>query len=178
MRSRRHRGRRKMEGSVELNLAAMLDMAFQLLTFFILTFRPSPVEGQISLALPPPGAVATLPTKAPASGGNDSSQPPAGKRALLISVRAEKDGSVRSLMMGFDGVFEGPATPRNLAWLDSRMKTVFSIEGEPFDEILIRAAPELDYEELLKILEICARQKLPDGTPLTKIGFVELPDKK
>ena len=32
----------------------MLDMAFQLLTFFILTFRTVPVEGQINLRLPPP----------------------------------------------------------------------------------------------------------------------------
>ena len=39
---------------VELNLAAMLDMAFQLLTFFILTFKPAPVEGQITLRLRPP----------------------------------------------------------------------------------------------------------------------------
>ena len=34
--SRRHR-RRRIKKGVELNLAAMLDMAFQLLTFFILT---------------------------------------------------------------------------------------------------------------------------------------------
>ena len=49
--------RRKRRGSgeeVELNLAAMLDMAFQLLTFFILTFKPAPVEGQVNLRLPPP----------------------------------------------------------------------------------------------------------------------------
>ena len=37
---RKKKSRGKEE--VELNLAAMLDMAFQLLAFFILTFRPSP----------------------------------------------------------------------------------------------------------------------------------------
>ena len=36
--------RRRKQGDVELNLAAMLDMAFQLLTFFILTFKPPPAE--------------------------------------------------------------------------------------------------------------------------------------
>jgi biopolymer transport protein ExbD len=41
---RRHRKHRD-QGSVEMNLAAMLDMAFQLLTFFILTIRPAPMEG-------------------------------------------------------------------------------------------------------------------------------------
>ena len=47
---RRHKRRKRNQGDVELNLAAMLDMAFQLLTFFILTFRPSPVEGQVDSA--------------------------------------------------------------------------------------------------------------------------------
>ena len=40
---------RRSQGDVELNLASMLDMAFQLLAFFILTFRPSPIEGQLML---------------------------------------------------------------------------------------------------------------------------------
>ena len=53
---RRHR--RRKSATVDLNLAAMLDMAFQLLTFFILTFRPAPVEGQLGLHLPPPVATA------------------------------------------------------------------------------------------------------------------------
>ena len=39
----------------------MLDMAFQLLTFFILTYRPPPTEGQIYLRLPPPEGVAAQP---------------------------------------------------------------------------------------------------------------------
>jgi len=39
------RKKRHIEGDVQLNMAAMLDMAFQLLAFFILTYRPAPVEG-------------------------------------------------------------------------------------------------------------------------------------
>ena len=50
----RRRRKRRSQSEVELNLAAMLDMAFQLLAFFVLTFRPPPLEGQISLRLPPP----------------------------------------------------------------------------------------------------------------------------
>ena len=38
---------------VELNVTAMLDMAFQLLAFFVLTFRPGPVEPAVQLHLPP-----------------------------------------------------------------------------------------------------------------------------
>ncbi len=50
----RRRLKRHNPSEVELNLAAMLDMAFQLLAFFVLTFRPPPAESQISLRLPPP----------------------------------------------------------------------------------------------------------------------------
>ena len=47
----------RSQGDVELNMAAMLDMAFQLLAFFILTFRPSAVESQVSLRMPPAKAL-------------------------------------------------------------------------------------------------------------------------
>ena len=36
----------------DLPITPMLDMSFQLLAFFIFTFRPAPPEGQIALALP------------------------------------------------------------------------------------------------------------------------------
>jgi biopolymer transport protein ExbD len=36
----------------DLPITPMLDMSFQLLAFFIITFRPSPTEGQLALALP------------------------------------------------------------------------------------------------------------------------------
>ena len=43
----------KSDEEVTLNVTAMLDMAFQLLAFFVLTFRPPPAEAQIFLKLPP-----------------------------------------------------------------------------------------------------------------------------
>ncbi len=57
---RRHFSRGQTE--VELNLASMLDMAFQLLAFFVLTFHPSPIEGQLSLHLPPAVPVTNVAT--------------------------------------------------------------------------------------------------------------------
>ena len=39
----RYKKKARSHGEVELNMTAMLDMAFQLLAFFILTFHPSPV---------------------------------------------------------------------------------------------------------------------------------------
>jgi biopolymer transport protein ExbD len=38
----------------DLPITPMLDMSFQLLAFFIMTFKPAPTEGQIAMSLPPP----------------------------------------------------------------------------------------------------------------------------
>ena len=48
--SRRNRSGQHVDP--DLPITPMLDMSFQLLAFFIFTFRPAPTEGQILLALP------------------------------------------------------------------------------------------------------------------------------
>jgi Biopolymer transport protein ExbD/TolR len=62
---RRHRGQSTDFVEADLPITPMLDMSFQLLAFFIMTFKPSPTEGQIAMSLPPndpggPGAAAPL----------------------------------------------------------------------------------------------------------------------
>src|SRR5262245_36396794 len=48
--------KRKRQGTdyvePDLPITPMLDMSFQLLAFFIMTFQPTPTEGQIALTLP------------------------------------------------------------------------------------------------------------------------------
>lgn len=51
--ARRHKAEPSLE--VELPITPMLDMAFQLLAFFILTYRPSDLEGHLDLSLPAAG---------------------------------------------------------------------------------------------------------------------------
>jgi hypothetical protein len=52
MRHRRRQGTDFVEP--DLPITPMLDMSFQLLAFFILSFKPMPTEGQITVNLPPP----------------------------------------------------------------------------------------------------------------------------
>ena len=49
-----HRRGRQQSPATEpdLPITPMLDMSFQLMAFFILTFRPVPTEGQLALVLP------------------------------------------------------------------------------------------------------------------------------
>jgi biopolymer transport protein ExbD len=175
--SRRRKKKKRESGEVELNLAAMLDMAFQLLAFFILTFKPSAVEGQINLTLPPPMAVTNVTEAASPSETSDAPAPP-GAKTMIITVTGRPAGQVESVTVGLGKLFVGPADPVKLRDLDQRLKQVFLLEGTPFDQVLLRVGKDLAYGELMKIVEVCTRQKMADGTKVNKISFVEIEEKQ
>jgi biopolymer transport protein ExbD len=162
------RRKRRSQGDVELNLAAMLDMAFQLLTFFILTFRPAPIEGQISLRLPPPQAVVVSKDAKPAGENTKDTSPIQGVNTLTISIFANpKTGEIASLGIGETQV-------PSVAALNGRLHEVFADPGNPFDQVIVQVTDGCRYDELMKVIEICTHQVFPDGKKLTKLSFVEV----
>jgi biopolymer transport protein ExbD len=165
----RRRKKRQIQGDVELNLAAMLDMAFQLLSFFIFAFRPAPLEGQISLRMPPPQA--TVVVKDGQAPGEDTSNtnPMQGMNTLTITVYADqKSGSITGL-----GVQD--AQVGGLPALAGKLKELFSDPGNPFEQVIIQVSDACRYDELMKVIDICTHQKLPGSDKLPKLSFVELP---
>jgi biopolymer transport protein ExbD len=165
---RRSRKKRSAPG-VELNLAAMLDMAFQLLAFFMLTFKPAPTEGQVSLRLPPPQAAMVVKGGQKAGSDEKNTNPIAGVNTLTISVFANpKTGVIESLGIG-------EAQVPSVAALDGKLKEVFADPGNPFDQVIIQVSDQCRYDELMKIVDICTRQTLPNGQRLAKLSFVEVP---
>jgi biopolymer transport protein ExbD len=166
---RRRRKKRRPQGSVELNLAAMLDLAFQLLTFFILTFKPAPVEGQILLRMPPAEAVSPLQTASQPGDDAANTDPLQGLNSLVISVIPNESGGIGSMAIG-----ESPLG--TLTGLDDRLRTVLSDPISPFDQVVIQVGSGLRYDALMGVIDVCTRQRLPDGQRLTKLSFVELPD--
>ena len=173
--SRRHKRKRSSQEEVTLNLAAMLDMAFQLLAFFILTFKPAPVEGQINLNLPPPVPIASQQEQAKIE--DDKGDGIAAAHTLSITIVAAGNGQVGSISVGLAKLFDGPMDSRKLSILDRRLKDVFAIEGKPFDQVLLRVGKALNYGELMRIIDVCTRQKMADGKPVNKISFIELTEK-
>jgi biopolymer transport protein ExbD len=169
----RKRRRRRSQSEVELNLAAMLDMAFQLLAFFILTFRPPPLEGQISLKLPPPQG--TMVVKDGQQAGSDlkNKNPLEGVTSLTISVLADpRTGTITSLGIGENNQTQIPDIPT----LDRELQRYLGDPGNPFNQVIIQVSDSCRYEELMKVIDICTHQKLPDGKKLSKLTFVGLPD--
>ena len=167
---RKRRKKRRPQSDVELNLAAMLDMAFQLLAFFILTFRPAPIEGQISLRLPLPQATAIVEGAQQAGEDYTNTNPIQGINTLTISVIADpKTGDISGLGIGESQV-------PSLAALDGRLKEVFADAGNPFDQVILQVSDSCRYDELMKVIDVCTHQTLPDGRKLSKLSFVGLPD--
>lgn len=162
--------KRHIQGEVELNMAAMLDMAFQLLAFFILTYQPGAVEGCIAIRMPPPGFVA----KPEASSGGGTTSPAeadslAGAASLEVAVTADKKGGIASIRVAQ----HAPVT--TLTELEQKLRGLMKVTNVPFEQILLKVSPDLDYENVLKVVEICARNKLTSGGDQTKLNIVELP---
>jgi biopolymer transport protein ExbD len=168
--SRRRPRKRRKQGEVELNLAAMLDMAFQLLTFFILTFKPAPVEGQVSLRLPPPQPVVTARTQAKTAGSADMNVT-TGLESLVISALPNKSGGLGTMM-----VFDQPVG--TLAGLNAELQEKLTAENTPFEQVVIQVGSGLRYDALMSVVDICTRQRMSNGQPLTKLSFVELPEQE
>ncbi len=167
----RRRHRRKNSGAVKLNVTAMLDMAFQLLAFFILTFRPAPIEGHLSLNMPPPIPQTNVQsTQTVGTEGNSSPN----LHALHLFVTATEAGDVSQVRLESNVIAAGRLTPATVAGIGRRIAPLFAAGNVLYDRIQIEVDRNLRYEELLKLVDVCAQQKLPDGKPLGKVSFVEM----
>lgn len=169
----RRKKRRRDQGSVEMNLAAMLDMAFQLLTFFILTFRPAPVEGQLSLNLPPPVQVVKDDAQAADNAGNEAADM-VGLETLHLQVMANDRGGVKQVILEASPVVQGEMDEANTQRLDRELRRIFGTKMIAFDRIQIAVERRVRYGELMKVIDVCTRQKTPDGQQMRKISFTEL----
>lgn len=162
------RKRKRHQNEVELNLAAMLDLAFQLLVFFILTFKPSPVEGQVLLRMPPPQPVTNIDAAQQAGADPRNTNPVQGLNTLTISAIAHPDGSLKQMALG-DTAYT------SVAALERRLTAVIGDPTFGFDQVIVQVDSRLRYEALMQVIDVCTRQKLPSGEHLSKLSFVELP---
>lgn len=167
---RRKKKRRRSQGDVELNLAAMLDMAFQLLAFFILTFKPAPFEGQIALQMPDARPLAKVEGGQAAGSDTNDKSPLLGLDTLTVTALSTPSGEIAGLRLG-----EGEPTP-SLRVLEDQLAAAFADPGTPFEQVVLHVGSKLKYEYLMQLMDVCTRIKLPSGERLQKLSFVELPD--
>ncbi len=96
--------KRRSDEEVTLNVTAMLDMAFQLLAFFVLTFKPPPGEDQIYLKLPPAQPVATwAERRRPAQDETKDIKDVKPTKSLIVTLDDRNGGSITDVIVGIPG---------------------------------------------------------------------------
>lgn len=148
---------------VEVQITPMLDMAFQLLTFFILTFRPMPTEGQFSMNLLPSAPSIDITQTDQKTDQNDSSDTPAMLRTLTVQLRSNLDGTLAQMSIGENDF-------PTLDLLKSRLKEIVADKTLPFDQAVIQSDPGLKYEDLMRVIDVFAGPEVG----ITKLSFSEL----
>lgn len=155
---------KKQKGiDVEIPVTPMLDMAFQLLTFFILTYRPAPSEGQFGMNLMPAAPIIKMDAAAPpASDANANPDVPAALRTMTTQLRANPDGTLGRVTIEENEL-------QGMEQLRAKLREILDPSKDlPFEQALIQADPDLKYEELMKVIDVFSSLKI------NKISFAEL----
>jgi biopolymer transport protein ExbD len=138
--------RKKIQKSEEpqIPITPMLDMAFQLLTFFVLTYRPAPSEGQIIMNLLP--AQPSTAITAPAPSEKPSEALPATLRTLPTVLKAGAGGRLEQILVG-----DTPLATDTKA-LETELDKYFSDPDLPFEQTMLKVDPRLRYSELMRVM--------------------------
>ena len=147
-RARARRGRLQNDQEVMFPVTPMLDMAFQLLAFFILTFKAPTAETHLDLDLP--ATPAALPA---AAKGQARAKPPRAadsdlENDLLVRAQADDLGDLKTLRLG-------EAVLPDLETLGKRLtQYVGLLENKPLRVRLV-ADDTLRYESAAQIIAVC-----------------------
>lgn len=130
-------------------VAPMLDMAFQLLAFFILTFRTPSAETHLDLYLP------TTPAALPAASRGQARPSPARtvdadlENDVLLRAEADDLGDLKALRLG-------EAVVPDLAALGDRLQRYARLLGRQPLRVRLLADDRLRYEPAARIIATCS----------------------
>lgn len=167
MKFRKHRSTTG-DAKVEIQMTPMLDMIFQLLVFFILTFRPVIDEGQfgVNVSSSTTSSTSALPTMVPGM-IDDGSQnmneiqfnPPL--RVRLVSM---SDGRLAG-----NGIILGDRPLRSMEYLLFELRSL--VRGSPDDfEVVIESDANLRYDHIVQAVNAISHagvKKINFGAPVT-----------
>ncbi|MCE9556050.1 MAG: biopolymer transporter ExbD [Planctomycetes bacterium] len=172
--SRRKQHNASSGDEVKLNMTAMLDMAFQLLAFFVLTFKPAPVEEQIAMRMPDPSRIAIrTPPPPPVGGGVEPVD--FGSQQLTVSLYPDKAGELDTIAVATTRVAVDGTQKQKIAALHLDLSRKFAHPGNSFDKVVLMVGSTMRYDTVIQVMDMCSQLKFADGTQLKKLTFVELP---
>ena len=155
-----HHRRRQATDHVQpdLPITPMLDMSFQLMAFFIFTFRPAPTEGQLLLALPKN------------EGGGEGIPNPTEDKPVnfIVRVTAASNGTIADMT-----IIEGGSSDVRPLDLGADFKTyqgelkkrVEALKGKP-SKLTLELADNLLWEHVVRLIDIAVDVGFKDLAPV------------
>jgi biopolymer transport protein ExbD len=155
MNTRRAKGEAAPE--VALPITPMLDMAFQLLMFFIFTYHPSGMEGQMDLNLPSEKNPAAKDEKmVDPNTKADKDQALEFPSDLTVNIRALQDGPQKGAIS--DLTLErasGPKPVTNLKALEGELTE--ARKGSSNSNIKVQGDGKLKWKEVVAVMDVCRK---------------------
>lgn len=130
----------------ELNLTAMIDVAFQLLSFFLLAIKPVDVFANLDAFRPSPEKTNVSTPSAP-----------------MIKIM------VLPMNPGESGVYVVNDVPMTTPQTEQRLRKY--AETDPTQTILIMCAKRSTHKQLVELLDKCAKYKLTNLSVVSSAGI-------
>jgi biopolymer transport protein ExbD len=124
---------------IEINMTPMIDVVFQLLTFFLMTFKVAAAEGDFDLRLPRE----VPPTPGTADGYPDE---------ILIRLTAGADGDLAAIQIETSKPFVGPTAFAEVTRMSARIVQIARDAGQEEPTARIVADDGLRYEFVLQAI--------------------------
>lgn len=146
------RKKKRSRGSpveAELPITPMLDMSFQLLFYFIVTFKVTPTEGQIPLSLPreeggPSAVVPSITDDEP--------------EEVVVQVVAADNGGIGSISLRTGrAVADGEKIGADTNALFARLQTLAKSAGQKGSKLRLEMGDLLNYQFVIKLIDEARR---------------------
>ncbi len=159
---------RRQETGIHLQMTAMIDIVFQLLVFFIMTFNVVQAEGAFSLLMP----------GQPAEGTRIDQVPP---RTLRVRMTSDSQGNLTTLTLNEEQLGTADAAP--FADLHRRVRDLVThsaaLEDSADHEVIIKCDHALRYENVIRAIGAVNGYRVPGSdeqnivTLIDKIRFAK-----
>jgi biopolymer transport protein ExbD len=146
----------------DLPITPMLDMSFQLLAFFIVTFKPATAEGQLALMLPKSGA------DTPALTAPSTELDPDSQEQYIVRVQARPSGQISGLELVMPKVVDPILFETDTSKLAIELKRRADekrANKEPVPKLEYQFGDKLGYELVIKLLDEAKQAGYDKVTP-------------
>lgn len=173
--------------STSVFVTPMLDMAFQILAFFVFTYSPTSVEGQFPIFLAQGDSAGDAEKKIDEKAATDVLTEL--RPTIFVEVRAREKGRLGSLQVRAPGEkfpIIVPETVTDDVERSSRMLSALSAklaelknQNPTEDRIVIEGTRTLRWEEMMKIIDACRRGSGENNQigkelfPKVNLGFID-----